>query len=138
MTGQEEWQEGWDDEWHDEAWDDERAGGSEEAWEEEGHEWVGARLARDFGKSKPSIGRIVRWLPAGGSDDEPALFHMLHDDGDEEDLEEHEVAAGLARYEQTTEEEIAQARVCLVCVLSACSRGRGPGSRRHASPSPGR
>ena len=35
-------------------------------------------------------GTLVRWIGAEGSD--PALFHMVHDDGDEEDLEEAEVA----------------------------------------------
>ena len=29
---------------------------------------------------------LTRWLPA--AEGEPALFHVLHDDGDEEDLDE--------------------------------------------------
>ncbi len=37
------------------------------------------------------IGTIVAWLPAEG--DDPALWHVEHDDGDEEDLEEHEVSS---------------------------------------------
>ena len=33
------------------------------------------------------FGRINRWLPAGVGKDNFALWHVLHDDGDEEDLE---------------------------------------------------
>ena len=33
------------------------------------------------------------WLPAEG--DDFALWHLVHDDGDEEDLEEHEVVAAI-------------------------------------------
>lgn len=36
------------------------------------------------------LGYIERWLPAEGG--EPALFHVVHDDGDKEDLEEEEAA----------------------------------------------
>ena len=31
---------------------------------------------------------MSKWLPA--AEGEPALFHVLHDDGDEEDLDEEE------------------------------------------------
>ena len=46
------------------------------------------------------VGKIVGWWPAEG--DDPALWHVQHSDGDEEDLEEHEVLEclvplGLAR-----------------------------------------
>jgi hypothetical protein len=37
-----------------------------------------------------SDGYISGWLPADG--DDVALWHMVHDDGDEEDLEEAEVS----------------------------------------------
>ena len=40
---------------------------------------------------------MTRYLPADGED--PALWHVLHDDGDEEDLEEEEVAEALAAFE---------------------------------------
>ena len=61
----------------------------EEGWLEEGHEWIGASLRRYFSGGVVSDGKVVRWLPAEG--DDFALWHMVHDDGDEEDLEEDEV-----------------------------------------------
>ena len=41
-----------------------------------------------------SDGRIVSWLPA--EKDEPPLFHCVHHDGDEEDLEEYEAVHGIS------------------------------------------
>lgn len=43
-----------------------------------------------------SDGKIVAWLPAEGDSGE--LFHMVHADGDEEDLETAEAAAALAAF----------------------------------------
>ena len=40
-----------------------------------------------------SDGRIVSWLPAEG--DDPPLWHMVHRDGDEEDLEEMEATMAI-------------------------------------------
>lgn len=45
------------------------------------------------------IGTIVGWLPEEGDDD--ALWHVLHLDGDEEDLEEHEVLECLIPLPET-------------------------------------
>ena len=42
----------------------------------------------------PVVGRIDAWLPAEGED--VALWHVVHPDGDEEDLDEQEVRDGLA------------------------------------------
>ncbi|KAL3910789.1 MAG: hypothetical protein SGPRY_008927 [Prymnesium sp.] len=61
-----------------------------------GHDFVGLRLARKFGK-KIVLGKIDRWLPAGGKG-EPALFQMVHDDADEETLEIEEVELARALY----------------------------------------
>ena len=41
-----------------------------------------------------SDGRIVSWLPADG--DDPPLWHLVHHDGDEEDLEGYEAEEGIA------------------------------------------
>jgi ATP-dependent helicase YprA (DUF1998 family) len=45
------------------------------------------------------VGRITGWVPAEGSD--VALWHVEHVDGDEEDLEEHEVIECLVDTEST-------------------------------------
>jgi hypothetical protein len=60
-----------------------------------GHVFVRQHVAVQHGK-KVSIGLITKWVPA--SDDDPALWHMVHDDGDEEDLEEDEVHTAMALY----------------------------------------
>ena len=41
-------------------------------------------------------GTIVGWDPTGFKDEPPEpLFHVVHDDGDAEDLEEHEAKAAI-------------------------------------------
>lgn len=75
-----------------------------EDWLTTGHVWLKARvLRREPGrrgkmKSWEAFGTITRWLPANAEGD-AALFHCVHDgDGDEEDLEAHEVRAGLRAF----------------------------------------
>jgi hypothetical protein len=67
------------------------------SWRESGHRWLGRRVRRFFdgadGADDPIDGTLVLWVDAEG--DDAALWHMAHDDGDEEDLEEHEVRAAL-------------------------------------------
>jgi hypothetical protein len=46
---------------------------------------------------KVSSGLITKWVPASTGGD-PALWHMVHDDGDEEDLEEGEVHSAISLY----------------------------------------
>ena len=54
-----------------------------------GHEWIGREVRRTFniarGQKKTVVGAITGWLPADG--DDPAIWHVTHVDGDEEDLE---------------------------------------------------
>ena len=78
-------------------------------WEEEGHPWIGRRVRRTcgwklHGKEERLIevadGTITKWLPAGDGPYEPALWHMCHDDGDEEDLEECEASEALLAMER--------------------------------------
>eukprot|EP00966_Prymnesium_polylepis_P217947 5043730-Prymnesium_polylepis.1 len=64
-----------------------------EEWRIEGHELLGRRVARTFGKDSTIIGTITRWVPPDG--DDGALFHAVHDDGDEEDLEEEEATQAI-------------------------------------------
>ena len=71
-------------------------------WRRDGHKFVGAKIARRFGK-RTVLARISKWLPADETDGEPALFRAVHDDGDEEDLEEAEAAQAIAMYEAMPE-----------------------------------
>ena len=98
----------------------------ESEWLTEGHEWLGRRVMRTFGKKRQRYflatikgcarappncaSRPSRTLPTGPPPDARArslrrrwvpekeegdllLFHAVHDDGDEEDLEDFEVSA---------------------------------------------
>jgi hypothetical protein len=71
-------------------------------WRPDGHKFVGAKIARRFGK-RTVLARISKWLPADETDGEPALFRAVHDDGDEEDLEEAEAAQAIAMYQAMPE-----------------------------------
>jgi hypothetical protein len=51
---------------------------------------------RRFFDAAVSDGTITRWLPAAQG--EPALWNMTHEDGDQEDLEAHEVRAAMRAY----------------------------------------
>eukprot|EP00966_Prymnesium_polylepis_P302382 6985880-Prymnesium_polylepis.1 len=68
-------------------------------WLSSGHELLGARVARPFGK-RCALGTISKWVDADEAEGDPALFRAEHDDGDEEDLEEEEVRAAVALYKE--------------------------------------
>eukprot|EP00607_Mallomonas_marina_P007746 CAMPEP_0182416520 /NCGR_PEP_ID=MMETSP1167-20130531/823_1 /TAXON_ID=2988 /ORGANISM="Mallomonas Sp, Strain CCMP3275" /LENGTH=632 /DNA_ID=CAMNT_0024589349 /DNA_START=132 /DNA_END=2030 /DNA_ORIENTATION=- len=68
----------------------------------EGHVFLGRRVLRKFNK-RMVIGIITGWLPAEGED--IALWRVSHTDGDEEDLEEHEVEKWLVPLPKEGEEE---------------------------------
>ncbi|CAM9664916.1 unnamed protein product [Chrysoparadoxa australica] len=59
-----------------------------------GSEHLGKSIRREFGKHGFSNGKVIGWMPAE-SNDGLALWHIKHEDGDEEDLEEHEVLEGI-------------------------------------------
>ena len=67
-----------------------------------GHVYIGRRIARLFGR-RLVLGTIAHWLPACKASGAPALFRAVHDDGDEEDLEEAEAAQAIAMYEAMPE-----------------------------------
>ena len=47
-------------------------------WLDSGHQWMSKRVVRVFGTQK--VGAVVTgWMPASAED--PALFHIQHDDG---------------------------------------------------------
>ena len=80
-----------------------RAAAQESLWQEDGHHYLGQRVARELGdkKKKLFLATITKWMPPDG--DDGALFHAVHDDGDEEDLEEHEAVEAIAAYQETDE-----------------------------------
>ena len=50
----------------------------EDEWLDSGHQWMSKRVVRVFGTQK--VGAVVTgWMPASAED--PALFHIQHDDG---------------------------------------------------------
>ena len=60
-----------------------------------------------------ALGRITRWLREDAAAGDGALFHCVHDDGDQEDLEEEEVSSLVIPLdEEDLEEE--EARPALV------------------------
>ena len=91
------------DESGDEASEEDGDGAAGE-WLETGHTWLGALVRRFFMTESDvtfSDGEITRWLPAGGG--EAALWHMVHEDGDEEDLEAAEVRAAMRAHDEERE-----------------------------------
>lgn len=67
----------------------------------EGHEWIGRQVTRTFGRRKV-VGTIIGWAPP--ANDDPALWRVMHTDGDEEDLEEHEVIECLVEEDEDEED----------------------------------
>ena len=64
----------------------------------EGHPLIGQRVARQFPGKPTTVGTITKWLPEEGEDG--ALFRAVHDDGDDEDLDEDEATAAVELYKQ--------------------------------------
>mmetsp|Transcript_36771 Transcript_36771/g.119567 ORF Transcript_36771/g.119567 Transcript_36771/m.119567 type:complete len:439 (+) Transcript_36771:50-1366(+) len=73
-------------------------GGGVIAWETTGHEWLGTRLARQFGR-RCAFGTVTSWVPADEAEKDPPLWRVEHDDGDGEDLEQEEVEQAIALYQ---------------------------------------
>ena len=69
------------------------------AWQTSGHEWIGSWVTRVIDGIEIDA-RVTKWIPADGTN--PALWHVLHTDGDEEDLDEAEMQAALEAFEQRT------------------------------------
>jgi hypothetical protein len=69
------------------------------------HPFVGALLRRTWpvdGKLYAVNGHIAGYLPPGDSAEDFALWHAMHDDGDDEDLEEAEVQEGIRCHSEWT------------------------------------
>ena len=67
-------------------------------WRTEGHPFLGQTARRYFPGYAPANGLVTRWLPP--SKEGEALFHVKHDDDDEEDLNEAELEAAFADLER--------------------------------------
>ena len=69
-------------------------------WKRDGcpHGWLGRLVRREFYRKGVGMcvafGKITGWVPAEG--DDVALWHVVHEDGDEEDLEEHKIRDEIA------------------------------------------
>ena len=50
-------------------------------------------------------GTIVSWLPQG-REGQPPLWHVLHDDGDSEDLPQADAALGVVDYDEDEREAL--------------------------------
>jgi hypothetical protein len=85
----------------------------EEDWLTTGHRWIGLKGMRHFDDGSV-FGEIVSWLPARASTtpepDDLALWRFQHADGDQEDLEEHEVRQSVSELREHEAREAAPQR----------------------------
>jgi hypothetical protein len=92
-------------------------------WRTDGHSYIGMKARRFFVGHGASDGRITGWLPP--EHDDPALWHMVHgDDDDEEDLDEAEARFAIDNFvdnrQAMTEEEAAY-----LAQFDAAAKGAG-------------
>ena len=57
---------------------------------------IGERISRLYPNGQTAIGTVQQYLPLDGDDE--ALFHIVHDDGDSEDLDGYECFAAMEQY----------------------------------------
>ncbi|KAG8468032.1 hypothetical protein KFE25_007084 [Diacronema lutheri] len=94
------------DDYAPEQGEDEAERDAETQYRRSGHEYIGARLRRFF-DGKPSDAHVDGWLPAGENADEPALWHVTHDDDDDtEELEEWELLCARRAHETDATEPV--------------------------------
>jgi hypothetical protein len=106
----------------------------EESWRDEGHEYLGRRVARSFEGGLTVVGRITRGLPAGDGEDDPPLFHVDHDDGDKEVLEEYGVINAFELHKTTPEAtKFAQAKARAEKAVKAEARAAKASERAAAA-----
>ena len=75
-----------------------QAAGDKIIWLPTGSQWLGRRVRRHH-KGRAVDGLLTAWVPeVPGVPEDAALWRMVHDDGDLEDLEEAEVHEALAAY----------------------------------------
>ena len=72
-----------------------------------GHDWIGEKVCRKFeGPDGPSVctGVCVAWVPADDDAGDQALWHIRHNDGDEEDLDKDEMVEARKLWQQQQRE----------------------------------
>ena len=72
-----------------------------------GHDWIGEKVCRKFeGPDGVSVctGVCVAWVPADHDAGDQALWHIKHNDGDEEDLDEDEMIDARKLWQQQQRE----------------------------------
>jgi hypothetical protein len=67
-------------------------------WQTKGHRFVGKRIRQHFTGHGFILGTITKWV-SGNDNGDYAMFHCVHDDGDEEDLGEKDVEKGIKAFE---------------------------------------
>jgi len=102
----------------------------DEEWQTDGHPWIGQEVMRVFGPSRRATAKVTKWIPAGKGVDEPALWHLLHPDGDEEDLEEHEMEESIERLkEERKKPKLAITPAALKAIGSSSTIGIAPATK---------
>ena len=102
-------------------------------WRTEGHALLQTRVAKYYGARRtPYTGTIVGWDPLGFEGVAP-LFHVVHDDGDEEDLEEHEVEPAAQLYKREAAREAAKERKLSKAAAPPPKGGGGRAALRRAT-----
>ena len=93
----------------------------EEAAFRDDHAWVGSRVKRTYTVGKKELsncGTITGWIPAEENEG-MALWHVRHDDSDEEDLEEHEAKEGMELWGESDEKAAAEAKLARAAARAA-------------------
>ena len=60
-------------------------------WQRSGHKLLGLSLVRYFSAGRTATATVTKWFEAPPDDPLGHLFHLDHDDGDKEDLDEEEL-----------------------------------------------
>ena len=72
-----------------------------------GHSWIGEKVCRQFegpDGTSTCTGVCVAWVPANEDAGDQALWHIQHNDGDEEDLDEGEMMEARKLWQQQQRE----------------------------------
>ena len=65
-------------------------------WQFSGHRFIGERVSRLYSNGNTNVGTVQKYLPPDGDDE--ALFRIVHNEGDREDLDVYECFAAMEQY----------------------------------------